>query len=99
MAAIKYGCHGIGVDCDDDAIADARAAVLANEVGDRVVIVQGDITQNLDCVKWEDVTVMFLFVGVASNMVLRDLVCAPHRVSPLPNSAVLTTSNTSLKPP
>jgi len=63
-----------GVDIDPKALEQAHERVAAAGCEDLVEIINADITKKVDCVAWESVTVLFMFLGVASNLIVRDLV-------------------------
>jgi ubiquinone/menaquinone biosynthesis C-methylase UbiE len=66
-AAKKYGARGIGVDIDPNRIAEANANVRAENVGDRVRIVQGDLFE----FDFKDATIVTLYLLPSLNLKLR----------------------------
>ncbi len=66
-AAKKFGARGIGVDIDPQRIAEANANVRAENVGDRVKIVQGDLFE----IDFKDATIVTLYLLPSLNLKLR----------------------------
>ncbi len=66
-AAKKFGARGIGVDIDPQRILEANANVKAENVGDRVRIIQGDLFE----IDFKDATIVTLYLLPALNLKLR----------------------------
>jgi precorrin-6B methylase 2 len=68
-AARQFGARGVGIDIDPQRVKEARAAVQAAGVGDRVTILQGNIFD--PAVKIGDATVVTLYLLQSLNEKLR----------------------------
>ena len=66
-AAKKFGARGIGVDIDPQRILEANANVKAENVGDRVRIIQGDLFE----IDFKDATIVTLYLLPSLNLKLR----------------------------
>jgi len=68
-AARQFGARGVGIEIDPEKVKEARAAVQAAGVGDRVTIIEGNIFD--PSIKISDATVVTLFLLQSLNEKLR----------------------------
>jgi len=68
-AARQFGARGVGIEIDPEKVKEARAAVRAAGVGDRVTIIEGNIFD--PNIKIGDATVVTLFLLQSLNEKLR----------------------------
>jgi ubiquinone/menaquinone biosynthesis C-methylase UbiE len=66
-AAKQFGARGVGVDIDPQRISEANANVKAENVGDRVRIIQGDLFE----IDFKDATIVTLYLLPSLNLKLR----------------------------
>eukprot|EP01012_Entosiphon_sulcatum_P018711 TRINITY_DN23495_c0_g1_i1.p1 TRINITY_DN23495_c0_g1~~TRINITY_DN23495_c0_g1_i1.p1 ORF type:complete len:200 (+),score=37.10 TRINITY_DN23495_c0_g1_i1:365-964(+) len=76
-AAARLGARGFGWDIDPAAIADAKARIAQENIGDKVTVVLADALA--ESLPWADATVIVLYMGVRGNLRLREPLLAHSR--------------------